>query len=336
MIENAGIRNLARGEPFPGFDEALGSAGARVGRALTTAPGLIKNYTGYLAEARGKMIRAASLLACAQAPDGTVPADAVCFAVSVELLHLATLVHDDVIDDASLRRGVPTMQRKFGRRTAVICGDYLLSLALRAAAAANDRETYLRLRLPDFAGRVCLGELQQMMNNYNFDLTVWRYLKIIRGKTAALFEAAYHGGAILCTQDETLLRRYERLGRSVGMIFQLTDDCADFESDEAAAKKTVQSDYEQGVVTLPLIKALETDADFKLRARQGGLSRDALNKTVRACGGLDDTRRLSKRYYERAIKLVAQLGVPEEKEARLTGILDRAYHGPTKQPEQNG
>ena len=73
MIENAGIRNLARGEPFPGFDEALGSAGARVGRALTTAPGLIKNYTGYLAEARGKMIRAASLLACAQAPDGTVP-----------------------------------------------------------------------------------------------------------------------------------------------------------------------------------------------------------------------------------------------------------------------
>lgn len=256
------------------------------------------------------MIRAAALLACAQGEDGGIPADAAELAAAVEMLHLATLVHDDVIDDADLRRGIPTLQRMYGRRTAVICGDYLLAASLRLAAQVGDRERYLDLRLPDYVGRICLGELGQHLNNGNLELTAYRYLKIIGGKTAALFEAAFYAGALFFTEEERLIRRYARLGRQIGMIFQLTDDCIDFESDEATAKKPVRSDYEQGVVTLPLIRAFEQDPAFLERARRGKLARAEVDERVRASGGLDDARRLSKRYYDRAAKLLGSSALP--------------------------
>lgn len=317
---------------YPGFDAAFEAVKERIDGALTGSPGLIRSYTAHLAGARGKMIRAAALLACAQGEDGGIPADAAELAAAVEMLHLATLVHDDVIDDADLRRGIPTLQRMYGRRTAVICGDYLLAASLRLAAQVGDRERYLDLRLPDYVGRICLGELGQHLNNGNLELTAYRYLKIIGGKTAALFEAAFYAGALFFTEEERLIRRYARLGRQIGMIFQLTDDCIDFESDEATAKKPVRSDYEQGVVTLPLIRAFEQDPAFLERARRGKLARAEVDERVRASGGLDDARRLSKRYYDRAAKLLGELGAPEEKRRRLTEILDRAFYGLKLQP----
>lgn len=317
---------------YPGFDAAFEAVKERIDGALTGSPGLIRSYTAHLAGARGKMIRAAALLACAQGEDGGIPADAAELAAAVEMLHLATLVHDDVIDDADLRRGIPTLQRMYGRRTAVICGDYLLAASLRLAAQVGDRERYLDLRLPDYVGRICLGELGQHLNNGNLELTAYRYLKIIGGKTAALFEAAFYAGALFFTEEERLIRRYARLGRQIGMIFQLTDDCIDFESDEATAKKPVRSDYEQGVVTLPLIRAFEQDPAFLERARRGKLARAEVDERVRASGGLDDARRLSKRYYDRAAKLLGELGAPGEKRRRLTEVLDRAFYGLKLQP----
>lgn len=317
-------------ELIPNFDKAFCMVEARVERALIKAPPVIRGYTSHLAGARGKMIRAAALLACAQGEDGAIPADAVCFASGVELLHLATLVHDDVIDGADVRRGLPTLQRKFGGRAAVICGDYLLTLALRTAFAVSDREKYLsmKLRMPDYIGRVCMGELRQQMNNRNFSLSVQGYLRIIGGKTAALFEASFFAGAILSTNDEKVIRRYTRVGRNLGMIFQLTDDCIDFELDRTVAKKPVQSDYEQGVVTLPLIRAMERDTGLRARLEQEAIAREELTELVRKHGGLEDTRKLSKRYYDRAAELIGALALPEEKSGRLRGILNQAYRGP--------
>ena len=198
------------------------------------------------------MIRAAALLACAQGEDGGIPADAAELAAAVEMLHLATLVHDDVIDDADLRRGIPTLQRMYGRRTAVICGDYLLAASLRLAAQVGDRERYLDLRLPDYVGRICLGELGQHLNNGNLELTAYRYLKIIGGKTAALFEAAFYAGALFFTEEERLIRRYARLGRQIGMIFQLTDDCIErgLNMKEGGAVYDFISDLQVGIANL--------------------------------------------------------------------------------------
>lgn len=321
-------------ETIPGYEAAFRRTEERIEQALNGAPGLVRAYMAHLAGTRGKMLRAAALLACAQKEGGVVPADAVSFAAGVELLHLATLVHDDVIDDADLRRGQPTLQRKFGRRTAVICGDYLLSLALRLAAEVSDRERYLKLQMPDYAGRVCLGELRQQMNRRNFGLSVFQYLRIIRGKTAALFEASYLAGAILCTDDHRQIRRYARLGRETGMLFQLTDDCIDFELDEKRAGKNVQSDYEQGVVTLPLIHTLRQDPALREQAERNTISLDELNCRVRGHGGLEYTHRLSKAYYDRAAKRMGIMELCAEKRRRLMELLDKAYYGPQKQGKQ--
>jgi len=122
------------------FDDALEAVKKEVDRTLSSSPRIIRDYTGYLVDSRGKMIRAMSLLACAMGPDDAVGPDAVRFADAVEILHLATLVHDDVIDNARLRRGKTTLQRKFGKKTAVICGDYLFSVSLRLAASAKSEE----------------------------------------------------------------------------------------------------------------------------------------------------------------------------------------------------
>jgi heptaprenyl diphosphate synthase len=132
------------------YDSALSLVKDEVDRALSGSPIIIRGYTKHLAESRGKFIRAVSLLACALNKDDLIHTNAVKFAAAIEILHLATLVHDDVIDDADIRRGNPTLQKKYGKRTAVICGDYLLCIALKLAADIPNRQEYLDLNVPDY------------------------------------------------------------------------------------------------------------------------------------------------------------------------------------------
>jgi len=325
MTKNSGTHNDII--EFLTYDAAFVSAKDEVDRVLSTSPLLIRTYTAHLMTSNGKFIRAISLLTCAQNQDGLIHPDAVHFAAAIELLHLATLVHDDVIDNAKTRRGSITLQKKYGKRTAVICGDYLLCAALKTASNVADKKNYIDLDIADYVSRICLGELSQHINNGNLDLSVYQYLRIISGKTAMLFEASFYAGAILCTEDERSIRRYMRLGRYIGMIFQLTDDCIDFEMDETVAKKPVQSDFEQGVITLPLIYALKNKLGFKEKAQSGRISRAEINDAVSASGGLTYTHLISKRYYDKALLLIAELDMAEDKRNRLMFILDKAYYG---------
>lgn len=299
-----------------------------VDRLLSASPLIVRSYTKHLALSMGKFIRASSVIVCAMDNDGQIGERAVKMAAAIELMHLATLVHDDVIDNADLRRGEITLQKKFGKRTAVICGDYLVCMAMKLAASVSDRsdpDDYKRLEIPDYMGRVCLGELNQHINNGNIDLTVSQYLKIISGKTAALFEASFFTGAALAEKDPQVVKKYARLGHNIGMIFQLTDDCMDFEETEENAKKPVQSDYEQNVITLPLIYAFKKLADFKKKAGSQRLTRHEINEAVQKTGGLDYTRLVARKYYFKAQKLIRELDVAEDKENRLIWILDKAY-----------
>ncbi|WP_245156704.1 polyprenyl synthetase family protein [Clostridium aminobutyricum] len=310
------------------FDTALEQVSLEVDRMLSASPWIIRSYTRHLARSTGKFIRAASVIACAQDEEGNIPDRAVKLAVAVEILHLATLVHDDIIDDADLRRGELTLQKKYGKRTAVICGDYLLCMALKLTASLSERsdaDEYMDLQMPDYLSRVCLGELNQHVNNGNIDLSVHQYLRIISGKTAALFEACFFAGAALVTKDRQTLRKFARLGRNIGMIFQLTDDCMDFEETKEAVKKPVQSDYEQNVITLPLIHAFNNLPDFSLKAKEQKLSREEINEAVRNTGGLTYTRFVAGRYYNKSLELIRTLDITAEKADRLKMILDRSY-----------
>ncbi|OYO87241.1 hypothetical protein CG709_14265, partial [Lachnotalea glycerini] len=116
--------------------------------------------------------------------NGYVHSDAVKAAGVIELIHLASLVHDDIIDNADIRRGKPTLQNKYGKRTAVICGDYLLSLALKMASEANDKNRGTEIDFPDYISRICLGELEQHTYNRYSNHSTSQYVKIISGKTA--------------------------------------------------------------------------------------------------------------------------------------------------------
>ncbi len=305
-------------------EEALELVRREVDKTLSKSPLIIRDYTKHLTFSRGKYIRAASVLICAENADGMVHMNAIKIAAAIEILHLATLVHDDIIDNAELRRGDVTLQKKYGKRTAVICGDYLLSVALRMAASIENKKDYLELALPDYVGRVCLGELNQHINNGNINLSIFRYLKIISGKTAALFEASFFVGAIFSNCTEKEAKRYRQLGFYIGMIFQLSDDCIDFEETVEGANKPVQSDYEQGVITLPLIHALSQLSDFKEKAIDQEITREDINAAVVKAGGLKFTRLVIDKYYHKSMKIIEELSLTSHKREQLIMVLKKA------------
>jgi heptaprenyl diphosphate synthase len=305
-------------------EEALELVKQEVDRTLSKSPLIIREYTKHLMSSRGKFIRAVSVLICAEDENGMIHKNAVKIAAAIEILHLATLVHDDIIDNAELRRGDVTLQKKYGKKTAVICGDYLLSVALRMAASIENKKDYLDMALPDYVGRVCLGELNQHVNNGNIDLSIFRYLKIISGKTAALFEASFFAGAIFSNCTEEQAKRYRQLGFYIGMIFQLSDDCIDFEETVEGANKPVQSDYEQGVITLPLIHALSQLGDFKEKAIAHTITREDINAAVIKTGGLKFTRLMIDKFYSKSMRIIEELSLPLHKREQLINVLTKA------------
>ncbi len=318
------IEAIEKKECLMGFETAYESTKDEIVRVLSSAPVIVRQYTQHLLGAQGKHIRAIALLCASMDKQERIKQDAVKFAAATEILHLATLVHDDVIDNADIRRGIPTLQKKYGKRTAVICGDYLLSVALTLAASATDKKDYENLEMPDYVAQICIGELSQHIHSGDLDLSEIQYLKIISGKTAALFEFSFYLGAFLggCTAAEA--KQYKRLGWYTGMIFQIKDDCNDFESSREAAKKTVRSDYEQNVITLPLIHALQGSVFFKMKLQSGRVTRQQLNKSVRDLNGLSYAHSVAEKFYQKALRIASMLDMAEDKRTRILGILDKS------------
>ncbi len=306
------------------FEDAFLQVKNEIEKALTGSPFIIREYLSHLTLSQGKYIRAFSVLTASLNAERMVAADAVKAAAAIEILHLASLVHDDIIDDSELRRGSITLQKKYGKKTAVICGDYLLSLALRMLSGINEKNDYRSLRFPDYVGRLCLGELNQHINNHNLDLSLYTYLKIISGKTAALFEAAFYAGAVTGKKTENEIESYKRIGHCIGMIFQLSDDCLDFDTSAMEAQKPVQSDYDNGVITLPLIHTLQNDVSFKNHAQKGSLTRTEVDEAVRRSDGLGFTRIIINRYYAKAMKAMNTLSLENNAVTEVVALLDKA------------
>ena len=314
--------------PAPGldFEAALEKTEQLLQTHLKSAPLVVRPQTKHLAKAGGKKIRARTLLACAVRADGLIDEGAATAAAAIELMHLATLVHDDIIDDASTRRGIRTLNKKFGEKSAVLCGDYLLSLALQLASGIKipeHRTIQNGDSLPGYLAEVCLGELRQNQNLYHYGLSEREYFAIIIGKTAALFEASFLLGFLFSDEAPEARETYTQLGKQLGIIFQLADDCADFEATQKTSKKPVLFDYVQGVITLPLIHAMK--ADPKLRpAIEAGFSPQEVKTAVTAAGGLSYTHEKIRRYFSKAVKLIGTMEVSDEKKDRLIGLFEKA------------
>jgi octaprenyl-diphosphate synthase len=210
---------------------------------------IIHEILQHIARFRGKQIRPALLFLLTRLLGGEVGAGVVKIGAVLELIHTATLVHDDVLDDSLLRRNVETVHRRWGDRAAVLIGDYIYS---RAFQLSTEVEGMAQL-LSQTTHTVCEGELLQIGSRRNSDVSEARYLEIIRKKTAELYAVACQLGGRFAGCEERHGGDLYAFGRDLGTAFQIVDDCIDFSGDEAVAGKSLGTDLRQGKMTLPLI-----------------------------------------------------------------------------------
>lgn len=177
------------------------------------------------------------------------------FAASCELLHTATLVHDDVIDKASIRRGVKTLNETDGNHAAVLAGDYLFTKSFLCLNNIKKPEIFTEIN--STLAALVSGEIAQLKNQNKLNISIDDYLSTIYCKTGALFELATSGAAILNENDETTINALKEYGKQLGIAFQVADDILDYSSDNEVLGKAVGEDLIDGRITLPLIYALE-------------------------------------------------------------------------------
>lgn len=256
---------------IPGIDPALNERVAagmqavddRLSEVLASDEEFLDEAGGYLARAGGKRFRPLLTLLCAEVADGIGPR-VVDAAVGVELTHLASLYHDDVMDEADLRRGVPSANRAFGNSTAILVGDLLFGTAsyvvagLGADAVRIQAETFVRL---------CAGQIRDTREPADGDDPVDFYLGVLADKTGALIATAARYGALFAGADEATTRALTAYGERIGVVFQLADDLLDIASDADDSGKTPGTDLREGKATLPVLLArASTDpADTELQ-----------------------------------------------------------------------
>ena len=253
-------------------------------------------------------------------------------AASIEMLHTATLIHDDIVDESELRRGLPTIRSTFGNDTAVYAGDYLFICCFKLLSDYSTSLKSLQLNSRSME-KILDGELGQMDDRYKLDQTVEEYLENISGKTAELFALSCSVGAFESGNSERFAKKAGMIGHNIGIAFQIMDDLLDYQADAATLGKPVLEDVRQGVYSLPLIYALNQD-NSQLRPyleKQKQMTvEDTLQvqRLVQELGGVDYAQQLATEYTEQALKDIRKLPDnyfnTKEKLERLTSqILSR-------------
>jgi geranylgeranyl pyrophosphate synthase len=285
----------------------------------------LAEYAGATIAAGGKRLRPLLVLLAA-GPRATEYDGVVRAGVAVELIHSATLVHDDVLDGAELRRGRPTVVATGGRAMATATGDLLFSRAF-AELAANGRPDEIRV-LSDASSALAAGELLQRADAWNPTVSVERYLERCELKTARLFQAACALGALEVGAAEEALELLCAFGRRIGLAFQLLDDVLDVSGPAERTGKTRGADLLDGTVTLPLILARERDPDLAvvdLRAVRTPADAEALCERIATTGALSEARRRALQIVAEAKAGLPKLRGPQQEALKLVadGVVDR-------------
>ncbi len=281
---------------------------------------LIRQVAEYIIHSGGKRLRPALVLFTAGAMGyrGTHHHE---LAAVVEFIHTATLLHDDVVDESDLRRGNKTANAMFGNAASVLVGDFLYSRAFQMMVGVDNMRV-MRV-LADATNVIAEGEVLQLLNCNNADVVIDDYLRVIRYKTAKLFEAAARLGGILGGADEALETRLAAFGMHLGTAFQLIDDVLDYSADEADTGKHLGDDLAEGKPTLPLIHVMQhgTPAQAALvrNAIENGGRDDfaAVLAAIRATGALEETRRHAQAEARLAMDAISVLSPSIFKEALL-------------------
>ncbi len=223
----------------------------RIKSKLSSKVELVDEMTSYHLRTGGKRLRALLTLGSAKLCDYQKGSRDVNLAACVELIHAATLMHDDVIDNSDVRRGKKTLNKIWGNQSSILVGDYLLSRCFEMMVEDGNLEV-LKL-LSSTSAEISQGEILQLQHKGEVDMLEETYLKIISAKTASLFAAATKVGSILANQDKKIKDALEFYGKNLGLTFQIADDTLDYNSDLKFFGKEIGNDFFEGKVTLPII-----------------------------------------------------------------------------------
>ncbi len=273
-------------------------------QSMKSKVGLVDLVANYLMRQKGKKIRPLLVLLSAKVSGGI---DERTFrgAVLVELLHTATLIHDDVVDNADKRRGVWSINRAFKNKVAVLMGDYLLSRGLMIAVDGKDYD-FLGV-ITNAVKRMSEGELLQIQKTRKLDIDEDTYFQVISDKTASLLETCCLIGALSATDNEEYHKAMKDFGIYLGMAFQIKDDILDFEGTSSLIGKPVGGDIKEKKITLPLIYSLKqvsrSEADNILKIIKNGNGKDKVKKVidfVRKNNGIDYAVKTAREFSDKA------------------------------------
>ncbi len=268
----------------------------------------MKKAIKYVLENPGKMVRSRLMLLLSEQCSDSQMDELLCYAAAVEMIHTSSLVLDDMIDNAPLRRGKPTIAAMYGNPIAVCSGDYLLVTAIRFLL---DRG-YPKLvpEVINIVQNVCSGEMLQHLHSFNVDVSEQDYLAAISGKTAYAFHGPCRLSALITWKDDQAVRLAERFGECIGIIFQLRDDLLDWTMTEEIIGKPVNLDFSEGIYTLPAIYTFRHESyGDKLRALAArrdltAKDHDDIRQIVTASGGIDYTKEYIQKLTGEALELL--------------------------------
>lgn len=269
---------------------------------------LLRQASLHLLKAGGKRIRPVFVLLAGRFGDYDINVIKN-VAVTLELIHTASLVHDDVIDDAELRRGKQTIKAKWDNRIAMYTGDYIFARSLELMTDINNPAAHKILS--NTMVELCLGEIEQIKDKYRYDQNLRDYLRRIKRKTALLIAASCQLGAVAANVSEELHKKLFQFGYYVGMSFQIIDDVLDFTSTEKELGKPAGGDLHQGNITLPALYAMENweikQEIIKVHENTTRYEIDRIIKLVKDSDAISRSLMLSDRYLDKALQILEEL-----------------------------
>lgn len=289
----------------------------RIREDLASGHGIINELVDHISQFQGKRLRPGLVLFSARGCGGAVKDVHVRLAVVAELIHNATLVHDDVLDEAKMRRKVQSMNFRWGNEMSVLFGDYLFARAFTVCATIDD--PHCLPILAQTSQDICLGELMQTYNRYNFGIREEDYFRVIERKTASLFGSCCKLGALCAGADADTAESLAQYGLNIGIAFQIMDDYLDIVGDEAAMGKSLGTDLLKGKVTLPVILMLGSMNDAKRREAIEFISSDGLPEKRKDIIALLNDYQVLDLSIERATRYV------ERAKENLRGLKDSVY-----------
>ena len=292
---------------------------------------MVENIGHYIVDAGGKRLRPLLVLLSAAA-QGYRGDQQVTFAAVIEFIHTATLLHDDVVDISSLRRGRATANAEFGNAPSVLVGDFLYTRAFQLLVQLENMD--ILRQMADTTNTIAEGEVLQLSRAGDASTNEQQYMDVITRKTAILFAAACDGASVISGADPLTRQQQHEFGLNLGIAFQMIDDVLDYEGNAETMGKNVGDDLTEGKSTLPLIYTLEHgNAQEKALVQQGITDKsadniDAVIAAVNRCGALDYTRAQARHYHDMALQNLSQLADSPHRQAleKITALsIDRDH-----------